>query len=66
MPDWLLDRSTVIGLAIIGGVLSIAASWCQVRGIVSEDIIKKLNQAAYAFMAVSIILFISAGMIGPG
>ena len=64
MPDWLLDRSTVIGLAIVGGVFSIVASWCQVRGIVSEDSIKKLNQTAYAFMAVSIILFVIAGLTG--
>lgn len=66
MPDWLFDRSTVIALAIAGGVFSILASWSQARGWVTEQQSKLLNQAAYAFMAASIILFICAGLFGMG
>jgi len=64
MPDWLLDRSTVIGLAIVGGGFSVLASWCQSRGLLSNQMVNWLNKAAYGFMAVSIVLFIGAGMFG--
>jgi hypothetical protein len=64
MLDLFLNRTTVVGLAIIGGVLSLLASWCQSRASVSEQKLKWLNKAAYVFMAVSIILFISAGLFG--
>ena len=64
MLDLFLNRTTVVGLAIIGGVLSLLASWCQSRGSVSEQKIKWLNKAAYVFMAASIMLFISAGLFG--
>lgn len=63
MPDWLLERSTVIGLAIVGGVLSVFASWCQSRATMAQHA-NWINKAAYGFMAVSIVLFIGAGMFG--
>ena len=62
MIDFLLDRTTVISLAVIGGVFSMLASWCSTRGTTSEKNIKLLNKAAYGFMAVSVILFIAAGL----
>jgi hypothetical protein len=62
MPDWLLDRTTVIGLAILGGICSMLASWCQSRETLSPPFAFWFSKASYAFMAVSIILFISAGM----
>ena len=61
MPDWLINRPTIIGLAVIGGALSLLASWCQSRGVLAEHQVSWLNKAAYAFMAVSIVLFITAG-----
>jgi len=64
MIDLLLNRTTVIALAIVGGGFSLLASWCQSRGSVSEQNIKLLNKVAYGFMAASIILFISAGLFG--
>lgn len=66
MPDWLLTRPTIIGLAVIGGVLSMLASWCQSREMLPERQVKWLNKAAYTFMTVSIVLFITAGLIGAG
>ena len=66
MVDWFLNRTTVIGLAIIGGSFSLLASWCQSRDSVSEQKLKWLNKAAYVFMAASIILFIGAGLFGAG
>ena len=64
MLDWLLNRPVVIGLAVTGGALSLLASWCQARGWLAEHQLKWLNKAAYAFMAGSIILFITAGLLG--
>jgi H+/Cl- antiporter ClcA len=64
MPDWLLNRPLIIGLAITGGVLSMLVSWCQSRAILSERLVIWLNKASYGFMTVSIILFIAAGLLG--
>jgi len=66
MIETLFERSTVIGLAVIGGVLSLVASWSQSRGWVTDQQHKSLNKAAYGFMAVSILLFICAGLFGFG
>lgn len=66
MPDWLFERSTVIALAIAGGVFSVLASLCQSRGWVTEHQLKMLNRAAYAFMGASIILFVLVGLLGLG
>jgi hypothetical protein len=64
MPDWLLYRPTIIGLAVVGGILSIVASSCQSRELLPEPAIGWLNKASYAFMMVSVTLFISAGLLG--
>lgn len=64
MPEWLFERSTVIGLAVAGGVFSILASLCQSR--VTEHQLKLLNRAAYAFMGASILLFVLVGLLGLG
>tara|TARA_R110002096_G_scaffold146801_2_gene305718 strand:+ start:300 stop:503 length:204 start_codon:yes stop_codon:yes gene_type:complete len=61
MLEILLDRTTVIGLAIVGGVFSMLATWCQSQGKLSEKSIFMLNRTAYVFMGISIVLFISAG-----
>ena len=63
MPDWLLNRSTIIALAVIGGVISLAASLCRSRGILSEQQIVWLYKGAYAFMGASMILFIVVGFL---
>jgi hypothetical protein len=64
MPDWLLDRTTIIGLAIVGGVFSMLASWCKSRGALAPPYAIWFGKASYAFMAVSVVLFIGAGMFG--
>jgi len=64
MLDFLLERSTVISLAIIGGVLSLTVAWCSPRKIFSDRITGLLNKAAYGFMAASMVFFILAGLIG--
>jgi len=60
--EFFLQRSTVIALAITGGILSIIVSWCSTRGLLSEKGLKLLNKAAYTFMAVSMLLFVAAGL----
>jgi hypothetical protein len=64
MPDWLFYRPTIIGLAITGGVCSLLASWCQSRKTLAPPYAIWLGKASYAFMAVSVVLFIGAGMFG--
>lgn len=66
MLDLILNRTTVIGLAVIGGVLSLLAAWLRSKGEKTAQYVKWLDKASYAFMAVSIILFIGAGMFGTG
>lgn len=63
----LLDRRVVIGLAVVGGVLSALASALQVRGTLGERAARNLNHAGYAFMGASMVLFVLAGLTGtPG
>jgi len=66
MIETLFERSTVIGFAVIGGVLSLVASWSQSRGWVTEQQHNSLNKAAYGFMAASILLFYASDLRKPG
>lgn len=61
----LLDRRVVIGLAIAGAVISTAASLLQARGKLGERGARNVNYAGYAFMGVSMLLFVLAGLTGP-
>ena len=63
MLEFLLQRSTVIALAILGGALSLAVSWFSGRGSMSPATLNLLNKAAYGCMAASMILFIFAGLL---
>lgn len=63
MPDWLISRATVIGLAVAGGLLSLLASWCQSHGKLPAQQLIWLNRAAYGCMGVSVFLFIVAGFL---
>jgi len=64
MMDFLFSREIVITLAILGGVCSLVANWCQKNGKASEQAVKLLNKVSYVFMGVSIFLFIGAGLFG--
>ena len=59
--DWLLTRETVITLAILAAVLSVAASMLQVKQKIGAARAKQLNAAGYALMGVSMLLFIIVG-----
>ena len=60
----LLDRGTVIALAVAGGALAALASILQTRGVVGERGARNLNYAGYAFMGASMLLFAFAGLTG--
>jgi hypothetical protein len=64
--DFLLARPVVIGLAILGAVLSTAASMLQSRGMLSEKNAKLMNYAGYGAMGASMLLFVLAGLLGRG
>ena len=61
MMEALLDRRVVIALAVAGGAMSALASLLQMRGKVSQRGARNLNYAGYAFMGVSMALFLFAG-----
>ena len=60
--ELLLSKPVVVTLAIIGAVLSTAASFLQTRGYVGEKTGKALNYAGYGVMGASMLLFVLAGL----
>jgi uncharacterized protein with PQ loop repeat len=62
---WLLSREVVLGLAVLGAVLSVLASILQSKRKVSEETAKRINLSGYLFMGISIALFIFTGLIAP-
>ncbi len=63
MIELLLSRPVIVALALLGAVLSTAASFAQVRRAVTDRTARVLNLAGYAAMGVSILLFIVAGVL---
>ena len=60
----LLERPVVIGLAVLGAVLSTAASFLQKKGVLDERGATLMNYAGYGVMGVSMFLFVLAGLLG--
>jgi hypothetical protein len=58
----LLSKPVVVSLAILGAVLSTAASFLQRRNYVSEETGKAINYAGYGVMGASMLLFVLAGL----
>ncbi|MEO5845986.1 MAG: hypothetical protein ABIQ33_14230 [Caldimonas sp.] len=61
--SWLLARELTIGFALAGGAASIAAMVLQLQRSASPFWVRRLNLLAYAFMGVSIVLFIVRGVV---
>ena len=59
--EWLLTRETVIALAILGALPSVAAALLRNGGKLTERQAQRLNLAGYGFMAASMALFIVIG-----
>jgi hypothetical protein len=59
--SWLLTRETVIVLAILGAILSTAASLLQARGRLDRARAQQLHYAGYGFMGLSMLLFVVIG-----
>jgi hypothetical protein len=62
----ILTRPVIIGLAIAGALVAVAASALQVRGKVSAERARQLNRAGYVLMGLSMALFIIVGLRGGG
>lgn len=60
--ELLLTKPVVVALAILGALLSSAASFLQTRGRVSAKTGNALNYAGYGVMGVSMLLFVLAGL----
>jgi hypothetical protein len=60
--ELLLTKPVVVTLAVLGAVLSTAASFLQTRGYVSAKAGKALNWAGYGAMCASMLLFALAGL----
>jgi hypothetical protein len=61
--ELLLTKPVVVALAILGALLSTAASFLQVRGYLGEKAGKALNWAGYGVMGASMLLFVLAGLL---
>jgi len=62
--DVLLSRESMIGLALIGGALSLAVMILRGTGRAGPAFLQRLNRAAYGFMLASVTVFIVAGFRG--
>ncbi len=62
--ETLLTRPVIIGLAIAGALVAVAASVLQTQGKVSTERARQLNLAAYVLMGLSMALFIVVGLRG--
>lgn len=60
--EFLLTKTVVVALAILGAALSSLASFLQTRGRISENTGRVLNYAGYGFMGVSMLFFALAGL----
>jgi hypothetical protein len=60
--ELVLSRSVVVGLAVLGALLSITATLLQRRGVLAERGAQMLNYAGYGVMAMSMLLFVLAGL----
>jgi hypothetical protein len=61
--ELLLTKPAVVSLAIIGALLSTAASFLQTRGKISEKTGKAINYAGYGAMGASMLFFALAGLL---
>ena len=59
--DWLLTRETVIILAVLGAIPSVAASVLEARGAIGPLRARQFNLAGYTLMGISMALFIVVG-----
>lgn len=62
--ELLFSRPVVVAFAVLGALLSTAASILQSRGLVGEGGARILNYAGYGFMGASMLLFVLAGLRG--
>jgi len=60
--EWVLSRPAVIGLAVIGGGLSVVAMLLRKRRG-TELLARQMDLAGYLFMGMSILLFIIVGFV---
>ena len=63
--DWLLSREACITFAVIGALLSTAASILQVRKVLSARNAQLMSYAGYGAMGASMLVFIIAGFRSP-
>ena len=61
--ELLLTKPVVVTLAVLGAVLSSAASFLQKRGYATERTSRALNWAGYGLMGASMLLFVLAGLL---
>lgn len=61
--EWLFARSTVIGVAVVGGILSVLAMALQ-KQPARAKLARQLNVGSYLLMGTSMVLFILAGLRG--
>jgi len=61
--ETVLTRPVVIALALTGAALSVLALFLRKR-MKTENLARQLDAASYAFMGISMLLFVVAGFRG--
>lgn len=62
--ELLLSRPVVVGLALLGALLSTGAFVLEARGYIAARTGRAMNMAGYGLMAASMLLFVFAGLLG--
>ena len=63
----LLSKPAVVGLAVLGALIAVAASVLGATGTLNQAQARRLNRVGYIVMGASMLLFALAGLRGvPG
>ncbi len=63
--SWILGKPVIVGLAVLGGLASLAVMILRSRPTTRCDWLDQLNRLAYLFMGMSVVLFIVKGFVNP-
>ena len=63
--SWILSQPVIVGIAVMGGLVSVVVMLLQARGNARREWLDKLNRVAYLLMGISVVLFIVSGFVKP-
>ena len=63
--SWILSQPVIVGIAVMGGLVSVVVMLLQARGNARREWLDRLNRLAYVLMGLSVALFIVSGFVNP-